>query len=94
MLYVRIIDLIRQLNFVIIMNNYYLRIKTEKELMVLSLQYGVNYAHYGTYYLTQVGSLDSAHPGAHEEIQEERISVVEMILVSNSQLMEPEDKLL
>lgn len=28
MLYVRIIDLIRQLNFVIIMNNYYLRVET------------------------------------------------------------------
>ena len=29
-----------------------------------------NYAQYGTYYLTQMESLDSAHPGAHEEIQE------------------------
>ena len=34
-----------------------------------------NYARYGTYYLTQVRSLDSIHPGAHEEIQEKKISV-------------------
>ena len=34
-----------------------------------------NYARYGTYYLTQMGSLDSTHPGAHEEIQEKGISV-------------------
>ena len=29
----------------------------------------------GTYYLTQIGSLDSTHPGAHEEIQEKGISI-------------------
>ena len=34
-----------------------------------------NYARYRTYYLTQMGSLDTAHPGAHEEIQERGISV-------------------
>ena len=34
-----------------------------------------NYARYGTYYLTQMGSLDSSHPGAHKEIQEKGISL-------------------
>ena len=34
-----------------------------------------NNARNGTCYLTQMGSLDSTHPGAHEEIQEKGISV-------------------
>ena len=34
-----------------------------------------NYARYGTNYITQIGSLDSTHPGAHEEIQAKGISV-------------------
>ena len=76
MLYVRIIDLIHQLHFAININDYYLHLETWEELMVLSFTMNKqNYARYGTYYLTQMGSLDSTHPGAHEEIQENGISV-------------------
>ena len=76
MLYVRIIDLIHQLHFAININDYYLRLETWEELMVLRFTMNKqNYARYGTYYLTQMGSLDSTHPGAHEEIQEKGISV-------------------
>ena len=76
MLYVRIIDLIHQLHFAININDYYLRLETWEELMVLSFTMNKqNYARYGTYYLTQMGSLDSTHPGAHEEIQEKGISI-------------------
>ena len=76
MLYVRIIDLIRQLHFAININDYYLRLETWEELMVLSFTMNrQNYAGYGTYYLTQMGSLDSTNPGAHEEIQGKGISV-------------------
>ena len=73
---VRIIDLIHQLHFTININDYYLHLETWEELMVLSFTMNKqNYARYGTYYLTQMGSLDSTHPGAHEEIQEKGISV-------------------
>ena len=76
MLYVRIIDLIHQLHFAININDYYLHLETWEELMVLSFTMNKqNYARYGTYYLTQRGSLDSTHPGAHEEIKAKRISV-------------------
>ena len=76
MLYVRIIDLIHQLHFAININDYYLHLETWEELMVLSFTMNKqNYARYGTYYLTQMGSLDSTHPGAHEEIQENGTSV-------------------
>ena len=34
-----------------------------------------DYTRYGTCYLTQMGSLDSTYPGAHEEIQERGILV-------------------
>ena len=72
----RIIDLIHQLHFTININDYYLHLETWEELMVLSFTMNKqNYARYGTYYLTQMGSLDSTHPGAHEEIQENGISV-------------------
>ena len=76
MMYVRIIDLIHQLHFAININDYYLRLETWKELMVLSFTMNKqDYGRYGTYYLTQMGSLASTHPGAHEEIQEKGISV-------------------
>ena len=72
----RITDLIHQLHFAININDYYLRLETWEELMVLSFTMNKqNYARYGTYYLTQMGSLDSTHPGAHEEIQEKGISI-------------------
>ena len=76
MLHVRIIDLINQLHFAINIRNYYLGLETWEELMMLSFTMNKqNYARYGTYYLTQMGSLDSTSPGAHEEIQEKGISV-------------------
>ena len=51
-LYVRIIDLIHQLDFAININNYYLRVETWEELMVLSFTINKqNFARYGTYYL-------------------------------------------
>ena len=57
-------------------DKYYLRLEAWEKLMVLSFTLNKqNYARHGTYYLTQMGSLDSTHPGAHEEIQEKGISV-------------------
>ena len=76
-LYVRIIDLIQQLinQFAININNYYLRLESWEELKVLSFTMNKqDYARCGTYYLTKMASIDSTHPGAHEEIQEKRIS--------------------
>ena len=56
-------------------DKYYLRLEAWEKLMVLSFTLNKqNYARHGTYYLTQMGSLDSTHPGAHEEIQEKGIS--------------------
>ena len=76
MLYVTIIGLIHQLHFAININDYCLRLETWEGLMVLRFTMNKqNYAQYGTYYLTQMVSLDSTHPGAHEEIQERGISV-------------------
>ena len=87
MLYVRIIDLIHQLHFAININYCYLRLKTWEELMMLSFTMSKqDYAQYGTYYLTQMESLDSTHPGTHEEIQEGTKKVCD------SQLMEPGNK--
>ena len=72
----RITDLIHQLHFAININDYYLRLETWEELIVLSFTMNKqNYVRYGTYYLTQMRSLDSTQPGAHEEIQEKGISV-------------------
>ena len=72
----RIIDLIHQLHFTININDYYLHLETWEKLMVLSFTMNKqNNARNGTCYLTQMGSLDSTHPGAHEEIQEKGISV-------------------
>ena len=68
MVYVRIIDLIHQLHFATNINDYYLL----KLSFTMNKQ---NYPWYGTYYLTQMGTLDSTHPGTHEEIQEKGISV-------------------
>ena len=74
-LYVRIMDLIQQLHFPININDYYLRLDSWEKLKVLSFTMNKeDYARCGTYYLTQMGSLDSTHPGAHEEIQEKGIS--------------------
>ena len=82
MLYVRIIDLIRELHFAININDYYLRLETWKELMMLSFTMNKqDYARYGTYYLTQMGSLDSTHLGPHE-IALSRTIRVYVILVS------------
>ena len=76
MFYVRIIDLIHWFHFVININDYFLRLDIMEKLMVLSFKMNKqNYARYGTYYLTEVGSLDSTHPGAREEIQEKGNSV-------------------
>ena len=76
MLYVRTIDLIHYLHFAININDYYLRLETWEELMVLRFTMNKqNYARYGIYYLTQMESLDSKHPGAHEEIQEKETPV-------------------
>ena len=61
--------------------------------MVLSFTMNKQNARYGTYYLTQVGSLGSTHPGAHGDIQEKGISICR----NNTgvrQSMEPGNKLL
>ena len=59
-LYVRIIDLIHQFHFTINVNDYYFRLETWEELMMLSFTMNKhNYARYGKDYLTYVGSLDS-----------------------------------
>ena len=90
MLCVRITDLIHQLHFAININDYYLRLETWEELIVLSFTMNrQNYARYGTYYLTQMGSLDSTQPGAHEEVQEKVISVCRNNTGVRNQLMEP-----
>ena len=90
MLCVRITDLIHQLHFAININDYYLRLETWEELIVLSFTMNrQNYSRYGTYYLTQMGSLDSTQPGAHEEVQEKVISVCRNNTGVRNQLMEP-----
>ena len=66
MLYVTIIDLIHQLHFAINTNDYYLRLETWEKLLALNFSMNKqNYARSGTYYLTQMRSLDSTHPGAY-----------------------------
>ena len=63
----RIIDLINPLHFVMNINNYYLCLETWEELKVLSFTMNKqNYAEHVTYYLTQVGSVDSIHGGAQQ----------------------------
>ena len=63
----RIIDLINQLHFVMNINNYHLCLETWEELKVLSFTMNKqNYAEHGTYYLTQVRSVDSIHGGAEQ----------------------------
>ena len=71
MLYMRI-----SFTFAINVNDYYLHLEIWDVLMVLSFTMKEqNYAQCSTYYLTQMGSLDSTHPGAHKEIEERGISI-------------------
>ena len=65
MFYARIIDLIYHFHFAITLYDY-LCLETWKELMVLSCTMNKqNYAQYGSYYVTQMGTLDIIHSGAH-----------------------------
>ena len=76
MLNARITHLIDQFHFVININDYFLRLDTLEELMVLSFKMNKqNYARYGTYYLTQIESLDRSYLRTREEIQEKGNSV-------------------
>ena len=76
MLHVRIIELTHQLHFTINIKDYHLLLETWEELMVLSFTTNKqNYARYDTYCQKQMGSLNSTHPEAYEEIQEKRFSV-------------------
>ena len=85
MMNARIIHLIDQFHFVININDYFLRLDTLKELMVLSFKMNKqNYARYGTCYLTQIKSLDRSYLRTREEIQEKEIRFVEIILVYDS----------
>ena len=71
-----IIDLIHQLHFAINIKDHYLHLWAWEELIVLSFTMNKqNYTRYGTYYLSQMVSLDSAHPGTHEDIHQKKISV-------------------
>ena len=76
MTYQEIIDLIHQLHYAINVNDFSLRLSSWEELLKLSFTMNKqNYSRYGTYYVLQLRSLDSTHPGARQEIEEKGISV-------------------
>ena len=76
MVYQKINDLIHQLHYAINVNDYFLRLASWEELLTLSFVMNKqNYSRYGTYYVLQLRSIDSTHPGARQEIEEKGVSV-------------------
>ena len=76
MLYQKMLDLIHQLHFSVNVNDYFLRLVTWEELLILSFAMSKpNYSRYGSYYTMILRSIDTLHPGAWEELQNRGLSV-------------------
>ena len=74
--YMTLVQLVQDLHYSINVNDFYLRIKCWRELVVLCFPTNMrNYARYSSYYIEQIQNLPNTHPGAVEELLEKGISV-------------------
>ena len=71
-----LVKLVQELHYSINVNDFHLRLKCWRELVILCFPTNKkNYARYGSYYIELMQNLPNTHPGAVEELLEKGISV-------------------